>query len=424
MFPSASVAVPSQAVSAPVFIWQRALLRGVVTLFVLYLLWRLRPLLSTLLIAVALAAAADALVHPLCQKRVAFLTPRTQRLLATAFVFLVLAGSLVGAGALLVSPFAAQWRELVHHWGTYQATLEAQIGRARDWYAALPPDVRNLLQKQVSAGHEAGGTSFSPASFLLGALGTTVSWVSHITELILIPVLAFYFTLDAKALRKEIFRFFTPRRYLRAALAITDEGGAILRDYLIAQFWLAVIAGVTVGTGLSLLGMDYALILGIVAGVTRAIPVIGPLVGGVPITLLSFVYGVQQHRPLLWVWVLLFFTLLHLVESKFVMPKFLGHRLHLHAAFILIALLIGGEFFGLLGMFLAVPVAALARVLAVQLLVLPRRRALGIIAPTRRRSSAHPPTDPLLDPATAPRPLPLGDTRNGRLERALRPTRP
>jgi predicted PurR-regulated permease PerM len=120
--------------------------------------------------------------------------------------------------------------------------------------------------------------------------------------------------------------------------------------------------------------MDYALILGIFAGITRAIPVIGPLLGGIPVVLLSFVYGAQNNNPMLWVWVLIFFTTLHLVESKFVMPKFLGHRLHLHAAVIIIALLIGGEFFGLMGMFLAAPVAALLRVLVMHYIILPRKR--------------------------------------------------
>lgn len=140
-----------------------------------------------------------------------------------------------------------------------------------------------------------------------------------------------------------------------------------------------LIAGVLVGVGLALIGMPYALILGIFAGLTRAIPVIGPILGGIPIVLLAFIVGPQQGSPLLWIWVLLFFSLMHLVESKIIMPKFLGHRLHLHAAIILIVLLIGGEFFGLMGMFLmgmflAAPVAALARVLVHHYVIRPRLR--------------------------------------------------
>ena len=73
--------------------------------------------------------------------------------------------------------------------------------------------------------------------------------------------------------------------------------------------------------------------------------------------------------------VLIFFSLLHLIESKVVMPKLLGDRLHLHPAIILIVLLVGAEFFGLLGMFLAAPLAALLKVMY-DFYVLKNRRAL------------------------------------------------
>jgi len=348
--------------------WQ-LLVRVTLSVLAIYLVWRVRGILTTVLIAVVLASAANALVEPLCRLRVRFLRRRTQRTIATAFVFLLLASGVVGAVALLFTPFQTEYTHLQQNWTTYKDALIVQLARAQEMFAGLPPQWQDFLRKSVS-----GSSLPSPAAWLSGALGTTVSWMAHIVELIIIPVLAFYFTLDARSLRNEAL-VLIPRSRLRQTIAILDEGGAILRDYVVAQFWLAVIAGVVVGIGLKLVGMDYALILGIFAGITRAIPVIGPLIGGVPIVALALVTGAQQHNPLLWIEVLGFFTLLHLVESKFVMPKFLGHRLHLHAAMILIALLIGGEFFGLIGMFLAAPVAALARVLITHYLILPRRRA-------------------------------------------------
>jgi predicted PurR-regulated permease PerM len=66
---------------------------------------------------------------------------------------------------------------------------------------------------------------------------------------------------------------------------------------------------------------------------------------------------------------------MHLIESKLIMPKFIGHRIHLHAALVIIVLLIGYEFFGLLGMFMAAPVAAFGRVLVNHYIIRPRLRA-------------------------------------------------
>ena len=80
--------------------------------------------------------------------------------------------------------------------------------------------------------------------------------------------------------------------------------------------------------------------------------------------------------------VLIFFTLLHLFESKVLMPKIIGYHMRLHPAIIIIVLLIGSEFFGLMGMFLAAPVAAIIKVLINYYVIRPSTRSAG----TRRRS--------------------------------------
>ena len=348
--------------------WSSLLLRLALLALTVYVLWRIQAVVTTVVIALVVASAVGALVRPLTRRPVSFLRPRTQRTIATAFVFAVLLAALVGSVRLMIHPFEREWAELQQNWPQYQETLSGQMEAAKARYANLPPEVRVFLEERLRV-----NSLPSPGAWLASLLGRTVSWASHIVEMLLIPVLAFYFTLDARELRSELL-FLVPKGRQRSTLAILSESSAIMRDYVVAQFWLAVIAGVVTGVGLSLVGMKYALILGIFAGVTRAIPIIGPLIGGIPLTLLSFVYGAQSGNPLLWLWVIGFFSLLHLVESKIIMPKFLGHRLHLHAAIIIVALLIGGEFFGLMGMFLAAPVAALARTLIMHYVVVPRRR--------------------------------------------------
>ena len=333
-----------------------------------YVLWRVRTIVTTLIIAGVVASAAGALVEPLTRYRVAFLSPKTQRIVTTVFVFLLLFGGLFLTVNVMLRPFQTEWGQLKANWPRYQGAIESGAAQAKTWFQTLPPDVREFVD-----GLRAKQDTPSPTAWLGNLLGATLSWATHVVELILVPVLAFYFTVDGRALRSELL-FFIPKGRLRSTMAILSEGGQIMRSYIVAQFWLALIAGVTVGMGLWIAHIPYALILGIVAGVTRAIPVVGPLIGGVPVVLFSFLYGAQQGNPYLWVWVIVAFTLLHLIESKIFMPHFLGHHLHLHAVIILVALLIGGEFFGLMGMFLAAPLAAFARVLILHFFVIPRRR--------------------------------------------------
>src|SRR5205823_1586481 len=133
----------------------------------------------------------------------------------------------------------------------------------------------------------------------------------------------------------------------------------IMHSFVIGQAILCVLAGIVVGLLLAIIGVPYALTLGVLAGVTRAIPIIGPILGGIPIILLTLVTAGLPKALL----VLTIFTVMHFVESKFVMPWLIGERMNLHPVVIIIVLLIGQEFGGLLGMFFAAPIAALIRVI-------------------------------------------------------------
>jgi predicted PurR-regulated permease PerM len=331
----------------------------------------LHEIVTTLVVALVISSAASTAVEPLCRKRITYLRPHTQRVFATVLVYALMILAVYLSVRALFTPFQHEIKRLIENLPAYKAQGENLLSTARTWYENLPPAVRDFVEQQrANAGD---GSSFLPTAWLAGAAKGTVKSAGHIVELVLIPVLAFYFTLDGRKLRNQ-FLFLVPRNRMRQALAISSESGAIMRAYIASQFWLAVLAGVLVGVFLKILGMEYFVVLGLFAGITRAIPVVGPLLGGIPIVALAFAHGAQNDNPLLWVWVLVFFTGMHFAESKFIMPKFLGHALELHAVVIIVALLIGGKLFGPLGMFLAAPIAALARVLLMHYVIAPRRR--------------------------------------------------
>jgi predicted PurR-regulated permease PerM len=345
----------------------KLLVRLALIVFIAYFLWRVRSILTDVLVSAILAFALVGPVNWLCRFRVKRLGLRTQRLLATLLVFIGFGFLLFQSASLMLSPFRTEAVSLKQNMPQYEVKIKALAASARTWYATLPPDLRTFLQKQ-----DAGSVAPSPAAWLHRVLDVTVAGLAKIVDVILIPVLAFYFVLDGHALRNE-FLALLPRRRLREAFHLLRESSSIMQSYIIAQFWLCLIAGVVVYAGLSAVGMKYALILGLLAGFTRAIPIIGPVIGGIPIVLLSLI--VPGGGLILAVKILIFFSLMHLVESKLLMPKFIGHRINLHAALVIIVLLIGGEFFGLLGMFLAAPLAAIGRVLIGHYVIRPRRLA-------------------------------------------------
>jgi predicted PurR-regulated permease PerM len=184
-----------------------------------------------------------------------------------------------------------------------------------------------------------------------------------LVELILIPVLVFYFLTDGKAIRAEA-RLLVPSEWHPRVRRILEDLDRVLDGYIRGQVWMCIIAWVFVTILLLALRVPYALPLGILAGVTRAVPVIGPLLGGVPLIVVTLLTTGSMNTTLT---LLLAFTLMHFLESKVLLPKIVGHEVDLHPVTVIIALLVGLEFFGFLGVFLSVPIAALAKILLTEM---------------------------------------------------------
>jgi predicted PurR-regulated permease PerM len=233
---------------------------------------------------------------------------------------------------------------------------------ARDiaaWYEAhVSEDIRNRIAAQLKQ-QQANQSIPERIATWAANLASQVGPISHyVVEIVLFPVLAFYFALDSRKIKHE-FVGVLPRNRRRAVMRVINDFNGIMYSFVVGQAILCAIAGVVVGTGLAALHVKYPLTLGLLAGITRAIPIIGPIVGGIPI--IGLVLATKGIGVALMV--LGFFTCLHFAESKFLMPYLIGDRMNLHPVVIIIVLLIGEEFGGLLGMFFAAPVAALIRVL-------------------------------------------------------------
>ncbi|PQV63417.1 putative PurR-regulated permease PerM [Abditibacterium utsteinense] len=183
-----------------------------------------------------------------------------------------------------------------------------------------------------------------------------------IVELLLIPVLAFYFLADGPAIRAEAKLLFPPGWRNRIA-RMAEHFDFVLDGYVRGQAWMCIIAWALVTLTLWILGVPHAFTLGMIAGITRAVPVVGPLLGAIPLLFVTFFYTRSAQTTL----VLGFaFTLMHFLESKVLLPKIVGHHVDLHPVSVIISLLIGLEFFGFIGVFLAVPIAAVLKIVLVE----------------------------------------------------------
>lgn len=341
------------------------ILRVLIILLAVYVLVRIRSILATLVISGLFAYPAGWLVQWLCR-----LTPsRVPRKMARPFITLwvfVLYGYLTYLSVrVLITPFQAELRSLVANWPQYQQEIQQFSRDVQEWYKTLPPDVRRLVESQ-----NISGVVEMTRQWVSNLVSSTVTVAGHIVEIVLIPVLAFYFLTDSRNIKHE-FVALVPRRWWRETLWLMRQANLILENYVIGQLLLCIIAGVVVGIGLGLLGVKYTIVLAVLAGITRAIPIIGPILGGIPIVLLVALQYPQNLMVA--VHVLLFFTALHFIESKLILPILIGERVKLHPVTVILVLLIGAQFFGLMGMFLAPPVAAVIRVALHRYWIAPQR---------------------------------------------------
>jgi predicted PurR-regulated permease PerM len=343
-------------------IW-RIVLYGTLIGGSIYVLGRLRTVIAYTIVAVILAYVMRPMASWICQKFDGILVRKRwsmhkRRTVATLYVLvLVFVGGYFGI-RFMVTPFVAQVRNVAENWEQqYQPTFQEYYNEALKWYTKnIKPETRERIEASLKQGtgdwQKAATASLTEGARHIGGLA------HQVVEIVLLPVLAYYFALDSKKLKHEVLAA-VPRKRRREVARMIHEFNRIMHSFVIGQAILCLLAGVVVGLLLWGLGVPFALTLGVLAGVTRAIPIIGPILGGIPIILLTLVTAGMPVAII----VLVVFTVMHFVESKFVMPMLIGERMNLHPVVIIIVLLVGQEFGGLLGMFFAAPIAAILRVI-------------------------------------------------------------
>ncbi len=269
---------------------------------------------------------------------------------AIGMVYVLIFGSLAAALALLLPTLGDQLGELEREAPSYLARVQ---DRWQSWQAgyqnrALPPAVRDAIDRGLRQAVTAGGTYVT--NDLLPRLA---GWLIYLPWLLLVPILAFFLLKDAGVLRKAALRI-VPRGHLRSRGDVfLVELNDTLAAYIRAQVTACLLIGVVCTIGFLVIGVPYAIVLGIVAGLLEFIPLAGPLAIGVLATGFAAFHSLGTAAV-----VLLFLLVLRAVQDYIVYPKIVGTGIHLHPLVVILAILCGAELGGLAGIFLAIPAVA------------------------------------------------------------------
>jgi predicted PurR-regulated permease PerM len=259
----------------------------------------------------------------------------------------------VGAGtAILLPTVTGQLGEVVSQAPAYAESFRVWEQGLSRYYARarLPVEVRESINRSALQ------VSDAVVEYARGSLMAMVGIASYVPWLILVPILAFFFLKDAGGFRRSAVAAL-PHRIRRRGYELFEELNSTLASYIRAQLLACVLVGSICGVGFAVLGVPYAVLLGVFAGVLEFVPLIGPLV----VAVVSAVFA-ALHAPLLALWVCGFLGVLRIIEDYVVYPRLMRHGIHLHPLAVIVAVLAGLELGGVTGIFLAIPAVAVVSV--------------------------------------------------------------
>lgn len=329
-------------------------------IFLMLLLFVLRSLLTPLVLAFILAY----LLHPV----VSSLTfdariPRWASITAVYLVLLaVLAGMTTGVGLAVsqgINQLASYFAGLAFDLPDILETLSGFQFQLGPWTYEIPIDTLEPLLAEIA-------TYVSPLLLEVGDLlrGVFEIATSTVSLIFTVMLFAFYLLLDIGVMDKAFLRMI-PRNFYGDVRRLLTATSDVWQAFIRGQALLAVIIGVTVWVMLTILGVNFALPLALVAGILEFIPFFGPFISEVAAVLVVIFQGPNWLgvSPLVFSGIVLaVYLVIQQIENNILAPRIIGSRLNLHPLAVLLAVLAGGKIAGLLGVLLSAPTLATIRI--------------------------------------------------------------
>jgi predicted PurR-regulated permease PerM len=213
------------------------------------------------------------------------------------------------------------------------------------------------LREQLS--QSLGRVGNIAAGILSSVTRSTVAIIGWLANLILIPVVTFYLLRDWDLLIARI-RELLPRRIEPVMTQLTGEANEVLGAFLRGQLMVMLALGVIYSLGLATIGLEFSLLIGMLAGLISFVPYLGSIVG----VLMAGIAALVQFQDLLHLFlVLMVFGIGQALEGMVLTPWLVGDRIGIHPVAVIFAVLAGGHLFGFFGVLLALPAAAVVMVL-------------------------------------------------------------
>ena len=307
--------------------------------------------LSGVMLPFAVGMAAAYFLDPMADQLERRKLSRTS---ATLVITLIFFAVIAGLALLVIPVIDAQVVEFAEHVPVYEQAVERSLGPlVRKLMAHLSRgDIDHL---RAAVGEHAGTIASYALDVVGGVLRHGLALIDLLSLLFVTPIVTFYMLRDWDRLVAQVDSWL-PRAHVRAIRTACGEIDQTLAAYVRGQALVCVILAGYYGLALTIAGVDLGLVIGAAAGLLSFVPYLGVLSGLVAAMGMAYAGTGDWHLPAT---AAAIFAAGHLMESNFLTPRLVGDRIGLHPLWVLFALLAGGELVGMLGIVLAVPVAAI-----------------------------------------------------------------
>ncbi|MBU4360833.1 AI-2E family transporter [Patescibacteria group bacterium] len=311
-----------------------SIFRVIIVLLALYFIYLTREVFVILFLSVILAASFGPWVNWLQKHKI----PRTLSILTIYIVLLAILALII---IVMVPPIAEQIGQLAKSLPVFYERLALEFSPS-----GVDINQQNVLYETLQTmSSNLGQTTKSVFSTLTGIFGGLVSFFA-------ILVIVFYITVEEDIV-KRFFFIFTPLHKKEYVSDLIDEIKKKMGMWLRGQLALSLIVGILTYIGLTVLGVKYALVLALIAGLFEIVPFVGPWLSAVPAVLIGFSDSLTKV-----ILILALYFVIQQVENHLIVPKIMQKAVGLNPIIVIISILIGAKLFGVMGALIAVPIAA------------------------------------------------------------------
>ena len=316
----------------------------------------LTTLFFIIILAIFFAYLIDPLVklirHPFKERHIERMMPRS---LAIVIAYLIVFTVLGVAIAYLTPKIANQATEFGKNLPEYAKSFQERLVELNQRLdrVRISENVQKQLNDRIQSLVEVTGTYLTA---LVGLIAIDI--VTSAPWLILVPILAFFFLKDVNFFRVSVLRVFPSGKWRARVESVMSDVNKTLAAYTRAQLISCLLIGFVCTLGFYIFGINYALLLGILAGILEFIPLIGPLTLAIIATTVSLL-----QSPWKALYVIVFLVALRITHDYVTYPRIVRQGIHLHPLAVVLSVLAGEQVAGIPGVFLSIPVVALLTVI-------------------------------------------------------------